>query len=173
MRTRHLTRVVSVLAALAVGTAACSSSNTASSTTTTQAPNPATAPTDIAASYTTLFSFTDKSVAGKVAVIQNGAQIQSSLEQALASPLSSSTNGAKVDSTTILTASQCSTQHLPSPCARVVYDLLGASGSPVLANQTGYAVYDNGKWLVAKVTICGLLQLFYSAEQKSGSPPGC
>ena len=72
-----------------------------------------------------------------------------------------------------MTGSACTTAKLPSPCAKVSYDILGAGGTPLLAGQTGYAVDVSGKWLVAKVTICTLLGLFYSAEGKSGSPPGC
>jgi len=34
-------------------------------------------------------------------------------------------------------------------------------------------VFVNGQWLVAKATICQLLGLFYTAEGKTGSPPGC
>ncbi|MHB8682331.1 MAG: hypothetical protein ACYDA2_09600 [Acidimicrobiales bacterium] len=174
MRTRPHTRAVAVLAALAMGAAACSSSNTASTTTTTTKPlDTATAPADIAAAYTTLFSFTDKSVDTKVAVIQDGAAVRASLAQALASPLSASTSGSRVDSTTLLSGTDCTSVHLTSPCAKLVYDLIGSSGSVELPNQTGYAVYVDGKWLVAKVTICNLLGLFYSASGKTGSPPGC
>jgi len=46
-------------------------------------------------------------------------------------------------------------------------------GTAILPGNTGYAVLSNGKWLVAKTTICTLLGLFYTAEGKQGSPPGC
>jgi hypothetical protein len=39
--------------------------------------------------------------------------------------------------------------------------------------NNGYAVFVSGQWLVAKATICQLLGLFYTAEGKTGSPPGC
>ena len=55
----------------------------------------------------------------------------------------------------------------------MVYDILGTGGTAILPNNNGYAVYTNGHWLVSKVTICTLLGLFYTAEGKTGSPPGC
>jgi hypothetical protein len=164
---------LTVLLTVAVTAAACSSNNTASTTSTTKPVDMAAAPGLVQQAYNTLFNFSDKTVASKVAVIQDGAAVQSSLAEALASPLSSSTTGSKIDSTTVLEGSACTAQHVTAPCAKVTYDLLGANGSAVLGGQTGYAVYDNGSWLVAKVTICTLLGLFYSAEGKSGSPPGC
>lgn len=164
---------LTVLLTVAVTAAACSSSNSASTTTTTKPVDTAAAPGLIAQAYETLFNFSDKTVASKVAVIQDGAAVQSSLQEALNSSLSSASTGSKIDSTTVLTGTACTSQHLTSPCAKVTYDLLGANGSAVLGGQTGYAVYVNGSWLVAKVTICALLGLFYSAEGKSGSPPGC
>ncbi|HLX87170.1 MAG TPA: hypothetical protein VKR22_01720, partial [Acidimicrobiales bacterium] len=149
---------------------ACSSSNTAATTTTV---NAATAEQDIAAAYCTVFNFQDKTVATKIAVIQNGATITGSFSDALNSSLSSAATGSKIDTTDLLTSAQCTTQKLPSPCAKITYDLLGAGGSSLLAAQTGYAVDVNGKWLVAHLTICTLLGLFYNAEGKAGSPPGC
>ena len=158
--------------AVALTAAACSSGNNTASTT---APtfNPATEQSDISTSFTTLFNLADKNVDSKVAVIQNGSQIRSAMQDALNSPLSNSSAGAKIDSVTALSSAGCSQQRLPSPCAKVVYDILGTNGSAILPNSQGYAVYVNGKWQVAKVTICGLLTLFYQTEGKSGSPPGC
>src|SRR5579884_880740 len=173
MRIPLMTRAAAALLALAVGTAACSSSNTPATTTTTKPLNPTTAQADIGAAYNTLFNFSVNSTTEKLAVVQNGSQVKTALSQALASPLAKGSGGAGVDSSLILYGEGCSTQKLPSPCARVTYDILGTSGTPSLAGQTGYAVYQNGKWLVAKVTICGLLDLFYQASGKSGSPPGC
>ncbi|HUY63509.1 MAG TPA: hypothetical protein VMV14_03235 [Acidimicrobiales bacterium] len=167
-------RTVTVLVALSLGAAACSSgAHSAATTTTTMALNPATAQASINTAYSTLFTFSDKSVGDKEAVIQGGTALKTALAQALASPLSSSSTGARVDTTLILYGLGCSSQQLPSPCAKVTYDILGASGAPSLAGQTGYAVYLGGKWLVAKATICGLLGLFYTASGKTGSPPGC
>lgn len=162
------TGVMAILAAVAITAGACGGSS--SSATTIDA---AAAPGQIASAYGQVFNFQDKTIGPKIAVIQNGSAIESSFTAALNSSLSSAATGSKIDSTKILTASQCTAQKLPSPCAKITYDLLGAGGSALLGGQTGYAVYLNGKWLVAKVTICTLLGLFYNAEGKSGSPPGC
>jgi hypothetical protein len=168
---RRTTHVVAgaVLAALALGAAACSSGGN----TTTPTYNAATVNQDIGTSFTTLFNLANKAVDTKVAVIQNGASIRAAMQDALNSPLSNSSAGAKIDSISVLTAAQCSAKSLPTPCAKVVYDILGTTGSAILPNSQGFAVFENGRWLVAKATICGLLGLFYQTEGKSGSPPGC
>ncbi len=168
---------VAVMAGLTLGAAACSSSPsttaTTKATTTTVAIDPATAQADISTSFETLFNLANPSLAGKLAVIQNGQSITAALQQALSSSEASASQGAKIDSVNVLTASQCTAQSLGSQCAKVVYDILGTGGTAILPNNNGYAVFTDGKWLVAKVTICTLLGLFYSAEGKTGSPPGC
>ena len=162
--------VVTLLAAVGVTAAACGGSTTATTTTTIDT---AAAPGLIASAYGQVFNFQDKTVPPKIAVIQDGAAITASFTDALNSSLSSAATGSKIDSTTLLTSTGCKAQKLPFPCAKITYDLLGAGGSALLGGQTGYAVYVGGKWLVAKITICTLLGLFYNAEGKSGSPPGC
>jgi hypothetical protein len=175
---RRLTRTIGValMAGIALGAAACSSKN-ASTTTTTAAPtttiNAATAQTDIGTAFATVFNLSDPSLAPKLAAIQNGDAIQTAFQQALSSSLAKSAAGAKIDSVKIDTAAECAKVPVPSPCAHVVYDINGPTGTAVLANSQGYAVDVNGQWLVAKTTICGLLGLFYQAEGNTGSPTGC
>ena len=182
--TRHQQRrrtprvlAAAVMAGLILGAAACSSSPsnnataTTKATTTTIAIDPTTAQADIGTVYQTLFNLADPSVSGKVAVIQNGASITTALQQALSSSEASVSQGAKIDSVNILTASQCAKQSLPAQCAHVVYDILGTGGTAILPNNNGYAVFTGGNWYVAKATICTLLGLFYSAEGKTGTPP--
>ena len=54
------------------------------------------------------------------------------------------------------------------------YDIHSARcGAAILPGNNGYAVFTDGQWLVAKVTICTLLGLFYTTEGKTGTPPGC
>ena len=109
-----------------------------------------------------------------MAVVQNGASIQTALAQALSSSLGSTATGANVDDVSFLDSATCTQQNLPSPCAQVTYDILGQGGTVILANNRGYAVsVENGTWLVATNTVCGLLDLFYEAEGKTGTPPGC
>jgi len=168
---------VAVMAGLTLGAAACSSSPsttaTTKATTTTVAIDPATAQADISTTYNTLFNLANPDLASKVAVIQNGSSISAAMQQALSSSEASASQGSKIDSVNVLTAAQCAKQSLPPQCAHVVYDILGTGGTAILPNNNGYAVFTDGKWLVAKVTICTLLGLFYSAEGKTGSPPGC
>jgi hypothetical protein len=168
---------VAAMAGLVLGAAACSSTPsttaTTKATTTTVAIDPATAQADISTAYNTLFNLANPALAGKIAVIQNGSSISTALQQALSSSEASASQGSKIDSVNVLTAAQCSAQHLPAQCAHVVYDILGTGGTAILPMNNGYAVFANGQWLVAKVTICTLLGLFYSAEGKTGSPPGC
>ena len=162
-----------VLAAVSLGAAACSSSGNSAGNTTVPTFNPATESADIGASYNTLFNLSNPAIGPKLVVIQNGDQVKTAMQQALSSSLASSSAGSKIDSVKPLTAAQCSAQSLPSPCAQVVYDILGSTGSAILPNSQGYAVYANGKWLVAKKTICSLLVLFYQAAGRTGSPTGC
>jgi hypothetical protein len=163
--------VAAPLTALALAVAACGGSSSATST--TVQPNAATAQADISAVYQSLFNFADKSINDKIAAVQDGASLRVGLSEAMASSLSAAASGARVDSMSLLTASECSTAKVPAPCAKVGYDILAGTGTAVLPNQTGYATYVTGKWQVAKVTICGLLEAFYGAEQNKGSPPGC
>jgi hypothetical protein len=170
-RTLRIASVVA-MAAISLGAAACSSTPKAA-TTTTVAINPTTAKADIATAYDTLFNLANPSLQGKLVVIQNGNSVKPALQQALSSSEASASKGSKIDSVTVLSAKQCAKASLPAQCAHVVYDILGTGNTAILPNNNGYAVFTDGKWLVAKATICTLLGLFYSAEGKTGSPPGC
>lgn len=173
-RVPHLA-VVAAAAALSIGAAACSSSSPkAASTTTTQVKvNAAAAPAAIQTAYNTLFDLANPDVTSKVAVIQDGSSITSALQQALSSSLASSAGGSKIDSTQLLSSSGCTKAKVPYPCAHVTYDIDNSTGTAILPNSQGYAVYVNGQWLVAKATICGLLGLFEQAEGSTATPTGC
>jgi hypothetical protein len=168
---------IAVLAAVSLGAAACSSSSNSSSTTasnsTAATVNAATENQDITNSFNTLFDLANPNVDPKIAVVQDGSSIRTAFQAALQSSAASSAAGSKIDSISSMTASACHAASLPSPCAKVVYDILGPSGTAILPNSQGYAVYVNGQWLVAKTSICQLLVLFYQTEGKTGSPPGC
>ena len=164
-RRRRWVAVPSVLLATALTAAACSSGG--------PAVDKAAAPGLIAQAYSTLFNFANKGVTGKIAVIQGGATIKNSLTDALSSPLASQATGAHVNSVTVASDDVCTKNKVPAPCASVNYDILGSGGGAILAGQHGFASFASGKWKVAKVTICTLLGLFYSAEGKSGAHPGC
>ena len=155
-----------LVVALSLSAAACSSGPSVPSASVSKA--------DITQAYKTLFNFNNKSVDAKVAVIQDGSAVRSTLSTALSSSLASAAGGASVSAVTELTDAQCTTNKVPAPCAQATYSILAPDGSSLLANQKGYASYSTGKWLVAKVTICQLLGLFY-AESGGGTktPPGC
>jgi len=165
---RRASRAVAltVTVALSLTVAACGGSSTPTF-------DKATAKTDIANAFNTLFHFKSGTLASKEAVIQNGTSLKTAMSQALASSDSSASDGTTTDSVEFLTSAQCTKQSLPYPCAKVKYDILGTGGTAILPGNTGYSVLTNGNWLVAKTTICTLLGLFYTAEGKQGSPPGC
>ena len=167
---RTSSRAVSVLVLLAVGASACGGSSTP---TTTAPPNPATAQASIAKTYNALFNFTNKSVQAKEALIQGGSALTEGITDAQTSSLSSGIGGAQVTSATLMTGASCTTEKVSSPCAAVDYSITSTENTVLYAGQKGYAVYVAGKWLMAKVTICNLLDLFWGAEGKKGSPPGC
>ncbi len=161
LRVSVASAVFTLVGALTLLLAACGSSNTSSSTTTTPttALNQTTATQQVTSAYATLFNLANPTVDSKVAVIQNGNSLKTGLSKELNSQLAKMATGATVSAVTFPTASQCQAAGLPHPCAKVTYSILGTNGSALIANNTGYAVYENGKWVVAKVTICSLLTL--------------
>jgi hypothetical protein len=166
-RTRSLATVLGFTLAALVGLVSACGSSTSNIT-------PTSARAGLERAYSTLFNFGNKSVSAKTAVIENGSSLTKALTEALSSSLANSAAGARVDTVALLSESACSQVSLASPCAKVTYDLLGRNGSPLFpTSSTGYGVYVNGRWLVAKSTICALLGLFYSASGRSGTPPGC
>jgi len=135
---------------------------------------PAKAKAQIEHAYSTLFNFVNHSVSAKTVLIENGSTLRAALKQALSSSLAKQAAGAEVIAVKLLSAEQCQQAALVSPCAMVTYNLLSPTHAPLLATpSSGYAVYVNGRWLVAKATICGLLELFYSASGHKGVPSGC
>jgi len=123
--------------------------------------------------YRTLFNLSDKSVTAKLDVVEDGQTLRRAMAEALASPLAAAAAGAAVHQVTLLGRPACQNALEPWPCARVVYDIVATNGSALEANSAGYAVYVGGRWLVAKNTVCGLFELLYTTENKSGTPPGC
>ncbi len=104
----------------------------------------------IKAAYTGFFS-TKTSLDAHVALMENGAKFRPVIESFLTNPMASGVN-ATVSSVTLQGADK----------AKVVYTVKISGFS--LANQTGYAVRQGGKWKVADSTLCGLVSL-------AGSPP--
>ena len=135
---------------------------------------PAKAQAEIEHAYSTLFNFANHSVSAKTAVIQDGSTLRAALKQALSSSLAKKAAGAEVIAVRVRSTLQCQEAALVSPCAMVTYNLLGPTHAPLFPTpSSGYAVYVKGRWLVAKPTICGLLELFYSTSGHKGVPSGC
>src|SRR5690349_20518539 len=124
-----------LLAALACATAACAgpsgSTSTGGSSSTI---DPVTAQSNINQAYDTLFNLANKSVGAKLAVIQNGSSLREAITQALRSSLASSAAGAKVDTINLLDKPGCQSAVVPWPCAKVIYDILGTDGQPIMPN---------------------------------------
>jgi hypothetical protein len=52
----------------------------------------------------------------------------------------------------------CTAQHLVTPCAAVVHDLL-LSGTPVFEGYVSYGVLVDGRWLVSQSSWCSIVAL--------------
>jgi len=100
----------------------------------------------IAANWTAFFN-PKEPVAKRVALLEDGSTLQPAV-QALASSPTAATSSAKVVAVSVLSAST----------AKVTYDIL-LSGNPVLSNQSGSAVLQDGTWKVSTASFCGLLTL--------------
>jgi hypothetical protein len=164
-------------AVMAVGLAACSSgaaptttssSTSAPSTTSTTLPSLAISKTEIGHAYMTLFDLNNPAIAPKLLVVQDGAALKAAFTAAIHSALAKQAGGAKVLAATVESGADCKNQLLPSPCAAVTYDILSPTGTVVLSNSKGAAVYEDSTWLVAKATICSLLTL-----EQGKTPAGC
>lgn len=96
-------------------------------------------------------------VAQKTNLIQDGTEFESAMAAEAQNPQAKNI-GLKVSDVKVTGA------HL----ATVTFTIL-VSGQPLLPNQHGYAVKDNGTWKVAGVTFCGLL----AAQGAASVPPVC
>lgn len=154
--------------ALVVGLAACGSSNSSSSTTsggssTTSGPtttlNQAAATTEITSNWQTYFNGANKDYAARQALMQDASKYKS-LWLSLNGNSAAGNTAASVKSVTFPDSATCQSTVQTSTCAKVSYDLVNTqTQQPLLAGQTGYAVYVNGKWVVAANTFCALAAL--------------
>ncbi len=158
MRTLRPLSVGAVAAGIAVMLAACSSgSSSSSSTTTTQ--NPAQATALITTNWTAFFNGGNSNNASKLVLLQNNGKLSAVFYKNYANP-AAATTAAKVTNVAVLSSSDCQSAAVPSPCAKVSYDLVNrTTGAPLLAGQTGYATFQNGKWMISQNTFCALIAL--------------
>jgi hypothetical protein len=146
-----------------------SSGRTPPTNSSTSEPSPAA----IDQSFNTLFDFANGSITDKLAVVEDGASLRQAMTEALSTSFAAAATGARVDTAVMLGAPACARLSLTAPCAAVTYDVVGVTNAVLVPSSQGYAESINRRWLVAKVTVCGLFELFYQASAKTGTPPGC
>ena len=161
---------VACLLAAGIVLAACGGSSGTGATGSTDAASGAGATSAVRHAYGVLFDLADPALAPKVAVVQDGEALRSTLARELHSSLAKLAGGATVSAVTVESAGACSAGGLPAPCASVRYSILSTAHKPLLSDSKGWAVYIGGRWLVAKETICGLIAL---ASGGGGTPAGC
>lgn len=152
--------------ALGVGVAACGSSGT-SSAPKTSAPHtsaPAASPSSSAQSQIEadwIAFFNPKTpVAKRISLLQDGQEFASIIRSQASSALAAGVS-VKVTKVTLVSPAR----------AKVTYTIL-ESGKPVLANQSGVAVYQDGTWKVGIASFCALLAM-ENGGKTSGLPAAC
>jgi len=96
----------------------------------------------------------------RIALLQDGDKVAAVIKAQSGSSLAA-TASAKVTHVTLTGTSQAS----------VTYSIY-VGGQAALPNQSGVAVYQNGKWKVGLVSFCGLLKI-ENAGKSSGLPAAC
>jgi hypothetical protein len=133
---------------MAAGLAACGSSSSGSGS---GGGTPAGEPTTGAGAteaITTLYTnFFNAPPAQAAAMLEDGASLGAAFKAA-EKLQAGNTESAKVK-----------TVKLTGPTTAAVTFELDVNGSPAIPSSDGQAVYVNGKWLVAKATFCGLVDL--------------
>ena len=174
---RRITLAPMLVVALALTVAACSSSSSSSAAASPSAASAPAAPASpvpasssapsnggnsaavaqITANWEKFFS-SSTPVAQKVTLLQNGSTFEAAIKAFANFPLASSL-GAKVTNVTVNSATS----------ATVTYSITTSSGSTLLPNQKGTAVYQDGVWKVGDASLCGLLKLVPG----SSAPAAC
>ena len=171
---RRITLAPMLVVALALTVAACSSSSSSSAAASPSAASAPAAPASpvpasssapsnggnsaavaqITANWEKFFS-SSTPVAQKVTLLQNGSTFEAAIKAFANFPLASSL-GAKVTNVTVNSATS----------ATVTYSITTSSGSTLLPNQKGTAVYQDGVWKVGDASLCGLFKLIRSEERR-------
>jgi hypothetical protein len=98
--------------------------------------------------------------ARRTQLLEDGQVFTAAIKSLAASPFAA-TSSASVSKVSLTSASQ----------AAVTYDIL-VSGAPILKNQPGVAVYQDGLWKVGYKSFCGLL-ILENAGKTTGLPSLC
>jgi ABC-type transport system substrate-binding protein len=151
VKIRRWLRWVVVAFALAAAVAACGSTSTSSKPAAASSPQPTSEPTSGSAAQKqitdnwTEFFDPKTPVDRRIALLQDGQTFAPVIKSQAGSALASQAS-ASVSKVAVTSANQ----------AAVGYSILLA-GKPVLANQSGNAVYQDGMWKVGASSFCGLL----------------
>jgi hypothetical protein len=172
MQAQRLLPQIVLACAVGAGVAACGSSGTSTSAQATSAspsaPSTSASPSSaggsatqklIAANWTAFFN-AKTPAATRVGLLQDGQEFAAVIKAQAGSGLASEAS-AKVTKVTLASSSQ----------ANVTYSILLA-GQPVLQNQAGVAVYQDGTWKVGVASFCGLLAT-ENAGNTSSLPAAC
>lgn len=172
VNTRRFVSWILLVSATGGGLAACSSGTSttsapsspaaaapSASATTSGSSSSSTAEQAITTNWEAFFN-PQTPVAKRVSLLQDGQALSSVISAQAGSGLASQAT-AKVTKVTVTSPTQ----------AKVTYTIL-LSGAPVLKNQTGVAVYQDGTWKVGLASFCGLLALENSGNT-SGLPAAC
>ncbi len=174
VNTRRLVSCILLAFAIGVSLAACSSGSSSSSApstapsssaaaapsaSSTSSASSAAAEKAIAANWVAFFN-PKTPVAQRVSLLQDGSTFASVIKAQASGGLASEAS-ASVSKVTVTSPSQ----------AAVTYTILLA-GQPVLKNQPGIAVYQDGTWKVGLTSFCGLLSVENSGNTSS-LPAAC
>ena len=157
---RHILIVLAFTGSLA----ACSSNSAGSTTpspTADGAFDTASAASAVKQTWVAFFSKTTP-IAQKETLLQDGSSTMASAVQAFASNPMVGEVTATVQKVSF-----------PSPTKADVTYSISLGGHVVENAMAGDAVYQDGRWLVADTTLCGLLQLAQSQSGSSAPIPGC
>lgn len=133
--------------------------------TTTTPPTTKVDPAKVKAEVTTAYTTFFEHFKGDPALLQDGAKMAAGIKALAASERAPGVT-VTVKDVKPIDAAACETAAVESPCAEVKFDL-NLNGNPVLPDQNGYAVQQDGKWKVSTVTFCALAVLGGS------TPEGC
>lgn len=161
-----------LIVTLGLAVTACSSGSSPSTKTSTPATTPTSSPTSsgeassgsaavaaIKANWATFFDAKTPN-SRRLTLLQNGSEFSAVISAQSKSILAREATS-KATAVSLTGTSQ----------AAVTYDIL-ISGKPVLKDQHGVAVYQDGVWKVGTVSFCGLLKLENSGKT-AGLPAAC
>ncbi|WP_051451416.1 hypothetical protein [Actinospica robiniae] len=114
----------------------------------------------VTAVWTSFFS-KNTPIAQKETLLENGSTMSGAVQAFASNPLVGQTTAA------------VQMVAFPTPDKADVTYSISLNGRVAESSMAGVAVYQDGKWLVSDVTLCGLLELAQSMGGSAGAIPGC